>query len=522
MLFAPYGLEQTLLPPRYPALPIWIPLYELFGEPVAYNLSISIQILIKAYGMYLLGLWLFKNRIAAWVSGAFYAFGTMSLQLALQQPLTGSTEWIPFFMLAFIYGIDQIKTGSNLRPVVFIMILAGFLFSLSVYMNIKIGVFAMLLGANYVLFMFFWYRLWYNLRFYLGMIVFVVSVLMICAPLLLPIATSTDLSNAIEIDTVFHPTDVMDFLKLRHSDNYPIQYTPLVAILGDVVTPSNPFDFGHSPTVGIVSILFVVSGVMYAIRKNRQVLVWLISALVFFVLSLGGQWIFNSHIVGSWTPYNLIGDNFIVVLLRYTFQFALIFWFPYSLLIGFGIVGRLQHAKKDYKTLVLLVLSVVMLLYGTSMMPLPYRSSTELPFVNFLNEQPDGAVVNLPLGRHEAKFYMATQIYHRRPMIEGMIARTPEGTYDYIDMIFAFDMLDGDFVPESTETQNQIWHDSMQRLIDDGFRYVILHRYYVNQYNRYTSDAYIQQFAHFPTVYEDDDVLIYEIETLVTILFVKD
>ena len=115
MMFAPNGIDMTTLPPRWTNMLLWIPIYELFGDPFAYNLTLIFGMILRAYGMYLFCLWLFKNRISAWVAGAFYAFAAISLQLGLQQPLTGSTEFIPFFMLVVCLWHTADKTQVEVQ-----------------------------------------------------------------------------------------------------------------------------------------------------------------------------------------------------------------------------------------------------------------------------------------------------------------------------------------------------------------------------------------------------------------------
>ena len=64
----------SLDPRRWTTFPIWTILYTVFGDPLAYNLVAMSGVLFKAYGMYLFCVMLFRQRIPAWVAGAFYAF----------------------------------------------------------------------------------------------------------------------------------------------------------------------------------------------------------------------------------------------------------------------------------------------------------------------------------------------------------------------------------------------------------------------------------------------------------------
>jgi len=518
LLFAPNGLDYSLLPPRYLALPIWIVLYEVFGEPIAYNLSIVIEIILKAYGMYLFGLYLFKERIPAWVMGAFYAFGVISLQMALQQPYSGSTGWIPFFMLAYVYGFDLIHQKVPTKRMLWMMVLAGFLFTLSMYMNLKIGIFAMLIGGGYVLYVMVYRQLWRLKQFWQGMIVFTATVLIISSPLLYPFFVSGSLEDAVDIEARVQLLDVMTYV--QHRLDRPLMYTRMIGAMNDDL--GWPIEFQRMPTVGVVSIAFAFMGLLYAVRKDRLVLGWVLMGLVFWVFSLGSTIQIDGTILSEWAPASLLQDTIILGVLRNTQRFALVFWFPFAVLIGYGLHYRLANLTLNRNQLVLLTVSVVMLLYGTSVFPIPYRVHVEPEYTKVLNDLPSGSVVNLPLGRSESKYYMSIQRYHGRPMIEGMIARTPDGTYDYIDSLAAIDMWGASSVNMEADEANDAWRDSMQQLLDDGFRYIVLHKYvWASHGDRFTPDIYFRPLNHLPIEYEDNDVRLYDIQVLLNQPFIQ-
>lgn len=517
LLFAPNGLDYTLQPPRFPSLPIWIPIYELFGEPTAYNLSVSIEVVIKAYGMYLFGLYLFKCRIPAWVMGAFYAFGLFSLQMALQQPYTGATEWIPFFMLAYVYGIDRILQGARAKSVIGIMVLASFLFVMNVYMNIKIGIFAMMVGGIYVLFALLRDQLWRIRLFWQGMAVFTLTVLILCAPLILPIISSDNFTSAFGSVRRDKVLDVMQFVKPRL--DRPWLYTRMVGALGDDLEWLE--EQQHLPTVGLVSLAFAWVGVRYAIRRDRGVFVWVLMAVILWVFSLGEAIQIGTVHITRITPASFLLDTVVMGVLRNTDRFALVFMFPFSVLIGYGLYYRLQNLELNRTNKLLLVVAIVMLFYGTSTFPIPHHAKVYPKYIDELNNLPDGSIVNLPLGRAESKFYMAVQRYHQRPMIEGMIARTPKGTYDYIDSLDGLN-LPLYYTPDlNPEVVNGVWEMTMQRLRLDGFRYVIVHKYLWGFHKVFiTPDNYFETLGRFPNIYEDELVQIYDIHMLVEQPFV--
>ena len=91
LLFYPPGLDLSLQPRRWTSFPIWTFLYSVFGDPAAYNLTVALGILVKAYGMYLFGLYLFRNKAPAWIAG----HSTRSPRPAWQLPCSSRIPALP-------------------------------------------------------------------------------------------------------------------------------------------------------------------------------------------------------------------------------------------------------------------------------------------------------------------------------------------------------------------------------------------------------------------------------------------
>ncbi len=517
LLFYPNGLDVTLQPRRWSSLPMWIPLYYLFDDPLAFNLTAMLGVLLKAYGMYLVGLMLFKKRIPAWVSGAFYAFSATSLQMALQQPNTGATEWIPWFMLAYMSGLSRIQQQGYSRQIVGRMILAGLLFSLNVYMNLKIALFAMLLGSGYVFLYMLWYRLWRFWVFWIAMVIFAVSALGFSLPILMPTLQSPNLEDAVGDEVIVERggIDILSYVKADLSR--PINYMQSIASMrGEQLEVQNIRGMSH---VGFVSLAFALMGLLYAVRAQRSVMIWVILAGVFWALSLGLDIRFKRLAVDiGFTPYGLLEDNLIFQILKFPWRMSLLFLFPYALLVGYGLHYRLQPLTLNRLQSGLLIFTVVMLLYGTSIFPIPTRSAPRPAYINILASMPDGAVIDLPFGRHNAKYYMSIQRFHKRPMVEGMIARIPPTAHDYIKANPILDVIRED-VPEQLESISiQVWRGALQSLLDDKFSYIIVHEFVPQTQTRieYPAQWVLDYFSGYDAIYQDDEVLIYDIKSLLS------
>jgi hypothetical protein len=45
----------------------------------------------------------------------------------------------------------------------------------------------------------------------------------------------------------------------------------------------------------------------------------------------------------------------------------------------------------------------------------------------------EGAILDLPMGKVPSRYYLYYQMYHHHPIMEGIVSRTPENAYDYIE-----------------------------------------------------------------------------------------
>ena len=518
LLFYPAGLDLTLQPRRWSTFPLWSLLYSALGDPLAFNLTAMFGILFKAYGMYLVGLFLFKNRIPAWVCGAFYSFAAANLTFALQQPNTGATEWIPWFMLAFLYVLSQVAKKRDVRSLVPITVVAAFLFSLNAYANLKIAMFAILLGGSFAALYAISHQLWRLRRFWITMLVFGLSATFLLAPILVPYLQSKHLDIS-ALDPVLTGrqggVDALSYLKLYH--DYPVAYSQIIDSIG-TSSPRIQNVQGHVYHVGLVSIAFASMGIVYAYKVDRSAAVWLVLVLAFLLLSFGVEFYFSAHRIDTyWTPYRILQDNLFFRIIKHPARMSLVFLFPYAILIGHGLQYRLRTLVLGPLQCVLLTVSIIMLLYGTSIFPIVVRPAARPHYLSVLNDLVDGAIINVPFGRQESKYYMSLQRFHRRPIVEGMIARMPPNSYGYIDSnVFLSYLKEPEKVNLEDLTADDLYA-ALAQLRDDGFRYLVLHQRISRKVDRVvqTVDGWmLELFTKEQALYVDDEVLIYDIAAL--------
>jgi len=473
-LFYPNGLDVTLIPQRWTSYPIWAIYNALWGDPIAYNLTVLTQSLIKAYAMFRLILLFVPHRPSAWIGGAFFAFSPRILVGAIQQPNTSAVEFIPIFMIAFVLALRRIhEKPDDRRMIILLMGLAGLAFSANIYMNLKIGVFAMLIGGCYGLWVFVSHQLWRHRLFWGGITIFVLVSTIISAPILIPTLTYPDLDSAINQYTPDRGINILAYVKADLK--YPFFYNNLLASAdGIVLTQRLPMAFSQ---IGFMSIGLGLIGAGIAIRKRRDHLVWLMITVLFFWLSLGSR-IFINNTTLDWFPnlYPILLNNPIFVALREPFRFQIIMIFGLAFLLSLGIYGVSQRLSQRITYLMYLIVLPI-LLFELSVFPIPYRTAAISPVYEYVAQQDDGPLIIMPMGRQQAKYAMYTQIFHERPIEEGMIARMPEGAYDYIENnLLLRDMADINDIQQASDDLIANWDQEIDNLLEAGFRYVVIHR----------------------------------------------
>ena len=473
-LFYPNGLDITLIPQRWTSYPIWAVYNSLWGEPIAYNLTALTQSLIKAYAMFRLILLFIPHRPSAWIGGAVFAFSPRVLVAAIQQPNTGAVEFIPIFMIFFVLALRRIiEKPDNFKFIGGMMVIAGLMFSANVYMNIKIGVFAMLIGGCYGLWVFAIHRLWRQPIFWIGMILFVMVSTLVTLPILLPTLTYPNLNSAIN---QFVPDRGINILSYVKADlKYPFFYNNFFASADNIIlTQRLPQAFAQ---IGFISMGLSLIGAVAMIRKRREHLIWLVITLLFFWLSLGSTIAFDKVILeGFPNLYPVLLDNPIFVALREPFRFQIIMIFGFTFLLSQGIYTLFQQFSIRRAYLICLIV-VPAMFFELSVFPIPYRTASPSPAYDYATQQYAGPIIMMPMGRQQAKYAMYNQIFHEQPIQEGMIARMPEGAYDYIDSsLLLRDMADINNIQQASDDLVANWDREINHLLDDGFRYVVVHR----------------------------------------------
>jgi hypothetical protein len=181
---------------------------------------------------------------------------------------------------------------------------------------------------------------------------------------------------------------------------------------------------------------------------------------------------------------------------------------PLSVLAAYGfdfISQQATNSSRPRTWQAAMLLCVPLLIFELWNGPLPGEPVMIHPFYLELAQQPEAfALIELPLGRLASKPYLLNQLYHQRPIVEGLSARTPNEAYRYIEdnpLLHHWryhTWLNCGEMGEELDT-------AITQLIEDNFRYVILH----NQADEI--DPVLPYFLYREPVLQDEQLTVYNL-----------
>ena len=185
---------------------------------------------------------------------------------------------------------------------------------------------------------------------------------------------------------------------------------------------------------------------------------------------------------------------------------------PLAVCAAFGFERWLSAAGNRRGRRIVLTLSVCgLLLFEYWNGEYPGFDPGVSPFYTELAQETDPfALIDLPMGRSESKQYLYLQTIHHHPLIEGLVARTPPEAYDYINGNPLLARWKNHQPLDCQEMSASTIKQSIDQLVTDGFRYVIIHLEGVF--------APQEEMSYFnsPPIYDDGRINVYAIADLQT------
>jgi hypothetical protein len=255
-----------------------------------------------------------------------------------------------------------------------------------------------------------------------------------------------------------------------------------------------------------VALLLVAAALL--LRPNRRnALPFALLFAVFTILSLGSELEVAGRRTGIVLPHAWIEDFRAVQAIRIPERFNLVARAFLAVVAAFGYASlRAWFGRRARLAWTL----VPLLLLDYLSVPHPMLSLRQPRFVRELaNRGGTGAILELPLTREDAKRAMLSQTTHRRPLVGGMVARTPRAAMRYIRRSPLLRSLEGK-EPARLDCARIRLRRELERLSRDGVEYIV-HRHSSATHRQRA--AYEDVLVGRPT-YADSDMRVYSVQGL--------
>ncbi len=417
-LYAPHGVPlylHTLNP--FNGL-ISLPVQWAFGLTPAYNTVVLLSLTLAAYFAYLLVAFVSGSRLAGFVGGAIYAFGSYHLAHLLGHTNLLSSEWLPAFILCLLRA--DAATGRRRTGWVALAILALLLLALCDWQYV---LFAALFTGLYAAYHALARRS--------------------AAPILIALAIGIGWGVAALPLLVATVAEIRETAATRPAVFGPERFSAdLISFV--IPSPLHAWWGGQAERIGGRAVAPPVERAVFlgylplalaayaAWRDRRRAAFWAVAALVFAVLALGpslqiaGRTRFGAAGWAPPLPYALLQRAPGINVSRVPGRFAVLVTLCLAVLAGIALarLGRRHGARLGPRgRVVATAVLLVVILAEHVAVPYPLTPVDAPPFYRQLAEAREaGTVLELPLvlARSRSLFY---QTVHQRPLIGGYLAR---------------------------------------------------------------------------------------------------
>ncbi len=458
-----------------------LPLELFFSLIVTYNILILAGFALALVSMYLLALYLTKNRYASFIAGIIFAFSPYHTAHALHHINLSSVEFIPLYVLFLFKMFDEPCKKHSILAAVFLTMLSLNSWYYLVYMVL----FSIL------------YLLWHVIVVKRGVVnivtmkyIFFSALLftVLIAPFLYPVVkesiSAQRLSNTwgqelfvTDLLAPIIPPALHTLSQLHHH-----ALAPIYLKLSGNVWESTRF-LGY--LVIILSLIAIVQ------LPFLQTGFWWITGLIYLVLSFGPQLHVLGQPVFNYMPYSLFAKIPFLNLARVPSRFVLVTMLCLAVLVAKAFVWISERWKKrtingkshgiSLVTVLFLLISLT-ILFEFSTIPTPMLHYTIPSFYQSVIHDPgDYALVEAPLFdwrmNDEAMFL---QTFHHKRLLFGSLSHIPKEELQqyYNAPFFKIMALPKEYLPKYQDEDTSI----LQKY---HVKYIILHPEYYRYQDEY-------------------------------------
>ena len=232
--------------------------------------------------------------------------------------------------------------------------------------------------------------------------------------------------------------------------------------------------------LGYIPLLLIGLGLLRPAYR-RKMLFWLYLAIPFLLLRLGSMLTINGHQFESIAlPKHLLESLLPSVFSAFysTIYFHSGVLLPLAALSCYGLLTLLRAVKSSLRLPLIALLIVAVAFEYYSSLDQTIVSQEQLAFLDWLAAEEDRdsiRLINLPMGRVNAKLFDFYQTRNGYPHIEGIAGRTPDSAYDYIRGNLLLNTWSEDRSLRCGFDNQVEYINVLDALERDGFTHIIMH-----------------------------------------------
>jgi hypothetical protein len=522
-LFHPIGMSLG----SFDTMPInsflSVPLQILFGLIVTYNILFLLTFIISAFGVYLLANYLTKNKLASFISGVIFAFSPQRMGFSMGYLNLLSVHWMPFYILFLIKFIKHRTNKYAIASAIFLVLTC--LSSWYFMVLSLVFTFLLLIWMHEETLKFLKKR---NIK---PLAIFFSIAFIGIFPFLYPLLMA---EKAGLLEAYTHQADLAAYFIPFKFHTFFGKYVKFIQ-LG--APPSPPSDM--TLYLGF-TVLFLIAFCIVKC-KNHFVNFWKVSALFFFLWSLGSNIIFLGNSTPIPLPLFFMKYVPLVNLFSRLPVVSVMFFLSSSILSSYAIAKMLQILKKYPKCITVLFALLLFFLIVFEYVSIPMHITyVKIPdfYRKISEEKEDYAILELPVGECPGKgcpspiysnftysFYMYYQTLHNKKILGGYLARNiPKEVVTFTENTSVIMNLKH---PSKPLPEKIIQNISIAKSILNGFniKYVILHKQF--QFRQFfggafesvrVSSSYLERVKQIldkifgnEILYEDNQIIVYKV-----------
>jgi hypothetical protein len=459
LMFYPHGVSLAFHSFSHVNTALALLLRPWLGDLGAHNATVLIAHALSGYAMFCLARHITRSSLGAFFAGLVFAFYPYRMAESVH-PVIVSTQWMPLYLLFLMRLVEEGRKRYA--------ILAAVFFVLTALSSWHLMIFTVLLSVLYLGYLVVVERWRYSQATMLNLVLLAGLVFVAITPFLYPLVRE-------------QLTISRSYVGVEPSvgkGNNPVAFllpAEQHLVLGELAISAPAYiKTMRAVYLGVTVIALSVAGSLANWKRARF---WVLVALLSMLFSLDPHIQIGGHVFSVTAPWS----KPIIWLLRHPFRFNVLVGLALAVTSGLGlstVLHRLADNRPRWRWPFAGTM-VALLVFEYLYLPFPTIAAVvPAPYFDLATSPGEGAILELPMGRQPSKYYLYYQMVHGRPLVEGVVSRTSQEAYAFIEATPTLRSLQacGSYALPPTDLS-----PVLNALGEQGIAYVILHKRLVEQ-----------------------------------------